>query len=342
MASSIGPQEIMQMATGFWVSKTLFTGVELGVFDALASGAKSAKELAQQLTINEDSLERLLIALTALGLLQKGREQYANSDAAQEFLVRDRPNYLGGNFGHLNNDLYPLWRFLPDAIRENSPRWQQAFGPKSSQNPFEVMYKDPERLREFLAAMNTLSFQPVMELIESYDFSPHRCLLDIGGALGTLLAATLSNNAHLTGILLDLPPVVPLARDFINSFQLAERIKIVSGDMFTDALPVGADIITLGWILHDWDDERCVLILKKCFDVLPAGGTLLILEKLLDENKTGPVWSALMSLNMLVATVGGRERTAQEYGKLLAQAGFVDMQAYVLQGPRDYLRARKP
>src|SRR5262249_44847558 len=113
-------------------------------------------------------------------------------------------------------------------------------------------------------------------------------------------------------------------------------------DMFSDPLPEGADIISMGWILHDWDDEHCLELLKKCFNALPAGGSILVLEKFLNDDKTGPLLATLMSLNMLVASLGGRERTAQEYGDLMVEAGFVEPKATVLSGMRDYIVARKP
>ena len=129
---------------------------------------------------------------------------------------------------------------------------------------------------------------------------------------------------------------------FVEDEQIIAWITGAVGDMFNDPLPTGADIITLSWILHDWDDERCLLLLQKCFAALPSGGTIMVLEKLLNDELNGPLWPALMSLNMLVATVGGRERTVREYCQLLTSAGFVEPQAYPLPGMRDYLLARKP
>src|SRR5262249_10248047 len=141
----------------------------------------------------------------------------------------------------------------------------------------------------------------------------------------------------------DLPPVCELAERHIKKLGLEESIRVVSGDMFNEPLPPGADIITLGHILHDWDDERCVAILKKCYDALPSGGVVLVSEKFLNEEKTGPLRAALLSLSMLVTTIGGRERTASEYSHLFTAAGFVEPAAKVLsRGVRDYTFARKP
>ena len=337
----IGPAEIMQMAIAFWGSQTLFAGLELGVFEALQPQPASANQLAITLTLPAQTLERLMIALTALGLLEKEGDLFKNSPAASTFLVRNNATYLGGNFGHLHHEIYPLWGHLADAVREDSPRWQQTFGPTASNNPFETMYSDPERLRNFLAAMNIGSAPVVREIIADFDLTNYNCLLDVGGALGTLVIAAVARYPHLKGIVFDLPPVAPLATDCIAHYGLSERIEVVAGDMFTDAIPPKADIISLSCVLHDWDDVHCQQILKNCYNALPAGGTIMILEKLINDEKTGPLWPALLSLNMLVATLGGRERTAAEYLALLTEAGFTDPLIKVLPGMRDYITARK-
>ena len=112
--------------------------------------------------------------------------------------------------------------------------------------------------------------------------------------------------------------------------------------MFADQLPTGADLIVLGWILHDWDDASAQVLLKRCFDALPSDGEILILDMVLNDDRSGPVFPALMSLNMLVATVSGRERTSSEFFGLLESAGFVEPRVERLHAPRDAILARKP
>lgn len=119
--------------------KTLFTGLELGIFEALASGPLTCETLADRLHLPGDSLQRLLTGLAALSLLERVGDGWGNTRSTQTLLVKSSPEFVGGLFGHFSNDLYPLWRYLPDAIRDNSARWQQAFGPEASQNAFETM-----------------------------------------------------------------------------------------------------------------------------------------------------------------------------------------------------------
>jgi cyclopropane fatty-acyl-phospholipid synthase-like methyltransferase len=190
--------------------------------------------------------------------------------------------------------------------------------------------------------MDSLLMPVALELRERFDFAPYRCVLDVGGAWGTLPLLLLERYPELRAIVFDLPPVGPIAREHIAAAGAASRIRVQTGDMFADPLPSGADLIVLGWILHDWDNERCERLLRRCFEALPSGGHVLLLEMVLDEDRSGPPLPALMSLNMLVATLNGRERTGSEFCALLTRAGFVEPHVEHLHGPRDYVLARKP
>ena len=338
--NSPSPMQILEMANDFWISKTLFTGLELGIFETLASGPISCEGVAIHLDLPVESLQRLLTALASLGLVERIGEGWGNTLLTQTWLVRSSPKYLGGLFGHFSSDLYPLWRYLPEAVRENSARWQEAFGPQASHNPFETMYADPIRLKKFLQTMDALVQLYVPDLLQNYDFSPFHHWMDVGGALGTLPISVLQHYPQLTAVMVDLPPVKPLAEENVAKLAMAERIQVVAADFFKDDLPAGADLITLSLILHDWDDPECRIILKRCFEALEPGGSLLILEKALNDERTGPLFPALMNLNMLVAT-GGRERTMGEYAALLTDVGFIDPGIKVLNDTRDVVYARK-
>lgn len=338
----LGPEDIMRMASGFWVSKVLLTAAEFRLFDLLAESPADASKLASQLNVNTDALSRLLTALTALGFLIKSGDNFHNSAATEAYLLKDSFTFIGGNFGHFNHDLYPLWGHLGDAIRENSPRWQQAFGSEASQNPFETMYREEKKLKAFLEAMSTLAMTTAMELKANFDLTGYKCLLDVGGALGTLAIGLICDQPEMQAIVFDLPPVANLATEHIKENGMDDRITVIGGDVFKDPLPTGADLITLAWIIHDWDDEYSNKILNNCYQALAPGGTILVLEKTLNDDKSGPLWPALMSLNMLVASSNGRERTSGEYYQLLAKNGFIDMETKIFQGVRDLIIARKP
>ena len=341
-AQATPEQAILQMMSGFWVSQTLFATHSLGVHAALADAPATADELATNLGLHPQAGKRLLTAAVALGLLEINDGKYSNSPLADATLVPGRPHYTGGFIAHGQVDLYPLWGHLDSAVRENRARWEQAFG-ATNENPFDQMYADPERLRAFLYAMRSGSLAASVDLLGAYDFSQHTCLLDVGGALGTISVEVAKRNPHLKAITFDLPPVTPFAAEYAEANGVADRVSAVAGDMFADELPKGADVAHMSWILHDWDDERSALLLRKCFDALPSGGVMLLGEALMNDDGTGPLFPALMSLNMLVATDGGRERTEGEYRALLEGAGFVDVRAHRLStGMRDLVVARKP
>jgi hypothetical protein len=321
--AALGLADLRQMLTAFMTSKTLMSGAELGVFDTLAPGPLTPPELAARLGLPASSLGRLLVALASLGLLRKEGDAYANAAVADEHLVRGRTGYIGGSFHHVGHDLYPLWNHLNDAVRENSARWHQAFGRDTGEDPFASIYRDETALRGFMSALAAATTPVARALCDAFDFGPYRRLLDVGGALGAMTATVVQAHPHLRGITFDLPAVRPLAAEYLAQAGLADRVQVAAGDMFAGPLPAGADVITLSIILHDWDDERALRILTQCHAALPSGGAVLVLEQLLNDDGTGPQFAALGSLNMLVATGGGRERSAREYAALLTQTGFV-------------------
>src|SRR5262249_18810794 len=153
-----------------------------------------------------------------------------------------------------------------------------------------------------------------------FDLSRFRRLVDLGGATGHLASAACQRYPTLRAVVFDLPEAVPLAREMIAAGPAADRIEVQAGDFFKDPLP-DADLFAVARILHDWAEEKIRLLLGKIFERLPKGGALLIAEKLLTQDKTGPTGALMQSLNMLVCTEG-KERTLGEYAALLKQVGF--------------------
>lgn len=269
----------------------------------------------------------------ALGLLKKDGSRYSNSPEAEAFLVKDKATYLGGQVEHLANLHWRLWQHLPDAIRENSPRLRQAFG--LGFDLFHAIAQDPQQLRAFLQGMHTLTMPAAQEIVDAFDFTPYRCLMDVGGGSGALSIAAVQKYPHLTGIVVELPTVCPISQEYVQQNGVAGRVRVQPGDFFKkETLPQESDVIALGWVLHDWPPARAQAILRNCYEALLPGGAILVCEKLLEEEKTGPLFTALMDLHMLVST-GGEEHTASEYRAWMEQAGFQDVQFKHLRGNRD-------
>jgi hypothetical protein len=332
--TALAPGELQQLFRAYMGSQALLSGIELGVFDALADdGPLAPAVLARRLGLPASSLQRLLIYLCARGLLEKRGEGYANSAAADTYLVSDRPAFLAGD-ARLGQDLYRLYTFLSDAIREDGNRWPQAL-PGRDPDAFAALQRDPVALRGFLGAMVMATRPVAAALCGVFDFGAARCLLDVGSAVAVLATTVLHAYPHLRGITFDLPVVAPFAQEHVADAGLAARLAVVSGDMVDGPLPTGADVIVLSWVLHNWDDARALALLGRCHAALEPGGAVLVLEALLDEDGTGPASAAELSLTLLVATQGGRERTAAEYGALLDEAGFARWEVRRMRNPQE-------
>jgi hypothetical protein len=315
------PTPLMQLVTGYWSFKTLAAAVELDLFTRLADGRViTVEELGTELGLAERPADLLLSTCAALGLLERTDAGYRNSELAENFLVTGRPYYFGGQIRYCDRRTYLAWHRLDEALRTDRPvTWDPAtreslFGPD-----------DPQMLAMFWEAMFSTSVFTARALADAYDFSTHRRLLDVGGGAGPFPIELCRRHPHLAATVLDLPHVCALARDKIEQAGLVDRIRAVPGDFLADpALPGDHDVILLSMILHDWDAKTNRGILERCHAALPPGGTIIISELLLDDDRSGPPAAALMGMNMLIETEGGRNYSGAEYLGWLADVGFVD------------------
>jgi acetylserotonin N-methyltransferase len=312
------PRVVLDLIEAFRRSKTMFAAVSLGVFDALQSGPKSLSTLATMLEVNSDALERLLDACAGLELLVRDEDLYANTRGASLYLGAHSPARITGYINYSNQVLWKLWGNLEDAIREGTNRWQQTFG---WDGPiFSNFFRTEAAMHEFLMGMHGQGLLSSPHVVAAFDLSRFHCLVDLGGATGHLAIAACRRYPSLRAVVFDLPQVLELARTTIASSGFADRVQTAAGDFFADVLPEG-DIYALGRILHDWSAAKIRALLMRIFQRLPSGGALLIAEKLLSADKTGPSWAQMQDLNMLLCTEG-RERTLAEYETLLKEVGF--------------------
>ena len=331
---------LTEIATSFCVSQTFATACRMGLFDQLAGGPATAEQLGERLDINADACRRLLVALNQLGLLEHDGNHYRNSELGS-FLTSQSETPLEP-LSMWASPFYRMWEYLPDALREYGPRWQQALG-TTAEETFAALYEDPVRLRRFCSIMNAYSIPIGQEIAGRFDFTPFHCVLDVAGGAGALSQQIGLKYRHLQGIVMDLPPVCKVAEEHIAANGLTGRFRTATADLFVGPYPSGADVITLSWILHDWSDESCRKILRNCFDALPSRGALLLSESVLRNDFSGKPFAVLMSLHMLVVCEpGAKERSESEYQSLLEDAGFRDIEVLRLEGPRDLVIARKP
>ena len=331
------PTPVLDLMEAFRRSKVMFASVSLGVFDALDGAPQTAAALAKTLNANADALERLLDAAVGLSLLRKSGDAYSNAPVATTYLCRSSSRRLTGYLAFSNEVLWKLWGNLEDAVREGTHRWKQVYN--DDEPIFSHFFRTDDIKREFLFGMHGYGLIASPHVVGAFDLSRFRKLVDLGGATGHLAVAACQRYPDLSATVFDLPTAVPVAQEVIAKTPVAQRVTVVAGDFFTDALPEG-DLYALGRILHDWTVEKIQVLLKKIYDRLPAGGGVLIAEKLLDEDKTGPRWAQLQSLNMLACTEG-KERTLTEYEALLKQAGFREVSGCRLHVPLDAVLAVK-
>jgi acetylserotonin N-methyltransferase len=307
------PAPILDLIDAFRRSKTMFVAVKLGIFDGeRPQGA---------------AMDRLLDACVGLGLLARRGDEYFNTAVADDYLRRSSPRTLSGYIRY-SNALYQLWEHLEDAVIEGTNRWKQTFGTEGGL--FTQFFRTPEAQRDFLMGMHGFGMLSSPAVIAAFDLSRFTSIVDLGGATGHLALAARERYPKM----LALPSVIEVAKDFVG-----DRVSLVPGDFFVDALPVG-DLYAVGRILHDWTEEKIVVLLGKIYAALPAGGGLLIAEKLLKEDRGGSVTTHMQSLNMLVCTEG-RERTLSEYSSLLRGAGFGETRGTTTGAPLDAVLAIK-
>jgi len=327
------PSPVIDLIDAFRRSKTMFAAVALGVFDLLEREPADAATLGAEMRTRPEALERLLDACVGLGFLRKENERYANQPIASTFLCRASDRSLSGYILYSNSVLFPMWAHLEDAIREGGHRWKQTFGIDGG--IFDHFFQTEEAMRTFLRGMHGFGALSSPKVVAAFDLSRFHRLVDLGGATGHLAIAARERYTDLRAAVFDLPRVIEEAAQTSDE----SRIELMAGDFFRDELPE-ADLYTLGRILHDWSDDKIRTLLEKIYLRLPEGGGLLIAEKLLAEDKSGPVPALMQSLNMLVCTEG-RERTLGEYRELLEAAGFRDVQGRVTGAPLDAVLALK-
>jgi acetylserotonin O-methyltransferase len=331
------PSVVLDLLEAFRRSKTMFAAVSLGVFDALTAGPRSLDNLAADLRANTEALERLLDACVGLHLLSRTGNAYGNTPVAAAYLTRNSPARLTGYINFSNEMMWKLWTNLEDAVREGSHRWKQTYG---WDGPiFSHFFKNEDSKREFLMGMHGFGLISSPHVVGAFDLSRFSRLVDLGGATGHLAIAACQRWPALRAVVFDLPDAVPLAQEIIGASSVATRIEVAAGDFFADPLP-GGDLCALGRILHDWTEEKILNLLRRVYESLPLDGAVLIVEKLLLDDRSGPRWAQMQDLNMLACTEG-KERTLEEYEKLLRHVGFADVKGSRTPSPLDAVLATK-
>jgi ubiquinone/menaquinone biosynthesis C-methylase UbiE len=327
-------ETLIGLLMGAWATQAVATAARLGIPELLAAAPRSAGEAAAELELDPGATYRLLRALASLGVLDRRADGRFANTAVGERLRGDAPGTFKDAFiAETDSVHWRSWEKAADAVRSGRPQPQEVFGLAA----FDYYSQNLSEGEQFGKAMRNVSRFAAAAVLEAYDFSGVRTVMDVGGGNGSLALAVLEKHPAMKGTIFDLAYIESKAKQGIQAAGAAPRCRFEAGDFF-QAVPEGADLHMLKFILHDWTDEECVRILRCCRESLEPGGRILVVEMLVPE-EIRPDFVMLMDLNMLVMT-GGRERTAKEFEKVLSDAGFDTTRVIPTKSPFSLIEAR--
>jgi SAM-dependent methyltransferase len=320
------------MATGYWLSQAIYVAAKLGLADLLKDGPKSCAALARATRSDGPSLFRLMRALSSVGVFAHVQDDKFALSKLGESLQSDVPGSLRTIVMTIGEIHYPAWGNLLHSVQTGSPAFDHVFGT----GLFEYLQQNTEAADTFNGGMDNLSSMLAYAVLMAYDFSGISSIVDIGGGQGKLLHSIVQSNPGIKGIVFDLEPAIEKAKQYLSADACNGRCSAVAGDFF-DSVPEGADAYILCSVVHDWDDDHGIRILKNCHRAMAKNGRLLLVETVVPDTDAN-CFSKLLDLNMLVMT-RGRERTKGEFSSLLDAAGYKLTKIVPTMAPQSVIEA---
>jgi hypothetical protein len=318
---SLPPQAVvMQMATGAWVTKVISEVTRLDVPDLLKQhGAMNATEMVTGgIQAVPDALERLLRACASLGLFTEDAQGKFGPTELSEVLTSDSPASVKKLVEAMGGPWYNGWAELLESIKTGKAQVKKVFGMEW----WDYLNANPKELEAFGEAMKSNSLNSLRGVLENCDFQGVEKIADIGGGFGHLAVALLEKYPSLQAVVMDVPDLIPLAQERypVQDPAIASRLEYVAGDMF-DSVPA-ANVYIMKHIIHDWEDERCIRLLRNCHQSMQGEGRVICVDSVLPPmgNVTGTP-AKLLDINMLVF-IAGKERTEDQWHHLYRAAGF--------------------
>ncbi len=315
MADTQAKEPFAQSLMGFMVSQAMFVAAKLKIADHLASGALRAEELAQRVDCDAGTLHRVLRALSSVGIFSEDNERRFSLTPRAEYLRTDAADSQWSSALMSADIEYAAWGGLYDAVKTGEGAFEKVNGKPF----FEWLNDHPEKAEIFDATMADRMLEEGRVTVEAYDWPETGEVVDVGGGVGGLLFTLLDKHPGLQGVVFDLPEVIERTRTTRQGDPAMERCRFEAGDFFK-SVPAGADIYLLRTIIHDWDDERSIQILKSCRAACGPEGKVLLVEYVIEEGNQ-PSYAKWLDLSMLLL-LSGKERTEAEYRELLTEAGF--------------------
>ena len=318
MAKKLSPPEVMRnLAIGYWVARLVHVAAKLGLADLLKKRPRTVEDLATAAGVQPAMLYRILRALASVGVFAETKNQRFKLTPLAATLQTGVPASMNG-FAIMINEHWnwDSWKELLYGAKTGEVPFLKAHGVPI----FEYLEKHPVDLQVFGESMTSLSRSENPAVAAAYKFSGIRTLVDVGGGHGSLLAAILKTNPKLKGVLFDQRSVIARAEkdQHVTAKGIAERCRLESGSFF-DALPTGGDGYIMKYILHDWNDEKCVKILANCRTAMNEKGKVLVVDNVIAPGND-PGWGKLLDIQMLI--IGGRERTKKEFAAMFEAAGL--------------------
>jgi hypothetical protein len=309
------PAQMMQLITGFWTSCCIYSAAKLNIADHLKDGSKNAAQLAEATHSHAPSLYRVLRALSSVGIFRENEDNRFELTPLGDTLQTDVPGSMKAMALAQLGDHFNAWGNLVYSVKTGNISFDNIEG----MSVWKYYDMHPDEGVNFMKAMSGLTGAVIMNVLPVYDFSGFKTIVDVGGGNGTLLMAVLDRAPGATGIVFDEEYVIAETKKLIAKKGYSSRCETAAGSFF-DFIPENADAYLMKMVLHDWNDEQCLQILKNCNKAMKPGSKLLVLDSVIPEGNA-PHPGKFMDINMLVMT-GGRERTEKEFASLFTKSGL--------------------
>jgi SAM-dependent methyltransferase len=324
------PMMLLENVRGFMKSRIILTAAELDLFTQIHRGVNTARELAEKNRLDTRAVSRLLDAVVTFGLLTKENNRYGLSEEGV-FLSSDHPDTPLPMILHMS-ELWDTWSRLTDVVIQGK-----------NPDKIPITEKGEKTVKAFIGAMHVVGKGLSRQIAQELDLSQYNKLLDIGGASGTYIIAFLEKNPTMKAVLFDLKQVIPMAEENLRESGILDRVELVEGNFYTDPLPRGCDLVLLSAIIHQNSPDQNQDLYQNIHQALLPGGTLMIRDHIMEENRVNPPGGAIFALNMLVGTQGGDTYSFKEVSENLGAAGFTNIKQIKRGEKMDCIvTARKP
>ena len=311
-------EELLEIIYNYRKAQLLYVAAKLEISSYLTNGPKSSLEISQKTKTDPDAIYRVLRALASFGVYEELEDkQFALTEKGQLLLKDQKDNVWIDAVMRMEEYNWRPWGELLKGVKSGESVFEAIFG----KNLFEYLKDNPDASQTFNTAMGFYTQANNIAILEEYDFTQYKTIADIGGNSGDFLRQILLRNESAKGVLFDLPSVIQSIDKSLIDSEMEKRFTFVEGSFF-ETLPEGCDLYVMKKIIHDWDDEHSLKILKKCYEACPSGGKVLLVESVVEKKADNYSANVINDIHMFVQTIGGRERTKDEYFDLLSRAGF--------------------